>query len=103
MPWLESLQRLVGRSEPVNETRWVVLDVETSGLDIHRDRLLAIAAIAIRVDWASKTLRVDLGDSFEVVLRQDEGQYSSAWHWGATAKRRHGPSSGPECFHELCR
>ncbi len=72
MPWLESLQRLVGRSEPVNETRWVVLDVETSGLDIHRDRLLAIAAIAIRVDWASKTLRVDLGDSFEVVLRQDE-------------------------------
>lgn len=72
MPWLDALQRLVGRSVPVNETRWVVLDVETSGLDIHRDRLLAIAAITMRVDWDSKTLKVDLGDSFEVVLHQDE-------------------------------
>lgn len=72
MPWLDSLRRLVGRSAPVNETRWVVLDVETSGLDIHRDRLLAIAAIAMRVDWATRTLKVDLGDSFEVVLYQDE-------------------------------
>jgi DNA polymerase III subunit epsilon len=72
VPWLDSLQRLVGRSAPVNETRWVVLDVETSGLDIHRDRLLAIAAIAVRVDWPTKILKVDLGDSFEVVLQQDE-------------------------------
>ena len=72
MPWLDALQRLVGRDAPVNETRWVVLDVETSGLDIHRDRLLAIAAIAMRVDWTTKTLRIDLGDSFEVVLYQDE-------------------------------
>ena len=60
-----------GRLE-VDENRWVMLDVETSGLDPHRDRLLAIAAIALRVDWARKRLSVDLGDSFEVVLRQDE-------------------------------
>jgi DNA polymerase-3 subunit epsilon len=72
VPLLDSLQRLVGRSVPVNETRWVVLDVETSGLDIHRDRLLAIAAIAMRVDWHSRALKIDLGDSFEVVLHQDE-------------------------------
>jgi DNA polymerase-3 subunit epsilon len=49
-----------------------MLDVETSGLDARRDRLLAIAAIALRVDWQHKTLRVDLGDSFEVVLQQVE-------------------------------
>lgn len=72
MHWLDSFRRLFGRSAPVNEARWVVLDVETSGLDIHRDRLLAIAAIAMRVDWVTKTLKVDLGDSFEVVLYQDE-------------------------------
>jgi DNA polymerase-3 subunit epsilon len=30
----------------------VVVDVETSGLNARRDRLLAIAAIALRVDWA---------------------------------------------------
>jgi len=70
--WLDSLQKGLGLSAPVNETRWVVLDVETSGLDIHHDRLLAIAAIAIRVDWHTRTLKVDLGDSFEVVLQQDE-------------------------------
>jgi DNA polymerase-3 subunit epsilon len=56
----------------VNESRWVMLDVETSGLDPHHDRLLAIAAIALRVDWERKRLSVDLGDSFEVVLRQEQ-------------------------------
>jgi DNA polymerase-3 subunit epsilon len=35
-----------------DEARWVMLDVETSGLDAARDQLLAIAAIAMEVDWA---------------------------------------------------
>lgn len=56
----------------MDETRWIMLDVETSGLNMKSDRLLAIAAIALRVDWSAKTLSVDLGDSFEVVLRQDQ-------------------------------
>jgi DNA polymerase-3 subunit epsilon len=71
MSLLDWLNRPRGRFE-VDEGRWVMLDVETSGLDPHRDRLLAIAAIALRVDWAHKRLSVDLGDSFEVVLRQQE-------------------------------
>ena len=57
------------RSEP---TRWVVVDVETSGLDAARDRLLAIAAIGLAVDWPRRRLEVVLADSFEVVLRQEE-------------------------------
>jgi DNA polymerase-3 subunit epsilon len=52
--------------------RWVALDVETSGLDVRRDRLLAIAAIGLQVDWPRQRLEVRLGDSFEVVLRQEE-------------------------------
>jgi DNA polymerase-3 subunit epsilon len=59
------------RSAAPNENRWVMLDVETSGLDAKRDRLLAIAAIGMRVDWPRQTLHIDLGDSFEVVLQQD--------------------------------
>ena len=59
------------RSPPVDEGRWVMLDVETSGLDARRDSLLAIAAIALRVDWPARRLSVLPGDSFEVVLRQD--------------------------------
>ncbi len=56
---------------PTDEARWVVLDVETSGLDAQRDALLAIAGIALRLDWPRKQLRIDLNDSFEVVLRQE--------------------------------
>ena len=56
---------------PPNENRWVMLDVETSGLDAKRDRLLAIAAIGLQVDWPRQSLHIDLGDSFEGVLQQD--------------------------------
>jgi len=66
--WLRG--RRLGRLA-VDEQRWVMLDVETSGLDPRQDRLLAIAAIALRVDWARQRLTIELGDSFEVVLRQD--------------------------------
>lgn len=50
-----------------------MVDVETTGLDPRRDRLLAIAAIAMRVDWSGKRLGIALGDSFEVVLRNESG------------------------------
>ncbi len=53
---------------PVDESRWVVLDVETSGLDPAASRLLAIAAIAVHVDWRTRRLAIALGDSFEVVV-----------------------------------
>jgi DNA polymerase III subunit epsilon len=52
-------------------TRWLMVDVETSGLDAARDRLLAIAAVALQVDWASKRLAVVLADSFEVIVQQE--------------------------------
>jgi DNA polymerase-3 subunit epsilon len=67
MSWWRGL----GRRRDVDERRWVVLDVESSGLDAARDRLLAIAAIALRLDGG--TPRIDLGDSLEVVLRNDAG------------------------------
>lgn len=68
MAWLDWF---AARRE-VDETRWVVLDVETSGLDPARDRLLAVAAIAMRVDWQARRLAIVPGDSFEVVLRQQQ-------------------------------
>jgi DNA polymerase-3 subunit epsilon len=48
--------------------RWVVLDVETTGLDMRHDQLLAIAAIAVRFDSAGAP-RIMLADSFEAVLQ----------------------------------
>ena len=52
-------------SEPHLATRYVVLDVESSGLDMKRDRLISIGAVAVVGG------RLDFTDAFQVVLRQD--------------------------------
>lgn len=72
MSWIQRFKHaMTGRDLP-DPTRWIMLDVETSGLNVQTDRLLAIAAIAMQVDWEKGSLAVRLGDSFEVVLRQEE-------------------------------
>lgn len=50
---------------PPGHGRWVVVDVETSGLNALQDSLIAIGALAVSDG------QVDLADSFEAVLRQD--------------------------------
>ncbi|HET9206598.1 MAG TPA: 3'-5' exonuclease [Burkholderiaceae bacterium] len=71
------LSRLVARGvrAPADARRWVVLDVESSGLDPARDRLLAIAAIGVHL--ADDRAQIELADSFEVVLRQPEHDVSA--------------------------
>ena len=70
MRWLQFL-RLWRRSQSLpGPRRWVVLDVESSGFDVCCDHLLAIAAVAVRAEGGH--CAIDLSDSFEVVLAQDE-------------------------------
>ena len=60
-----------GDQVAIDERRWVVLDVETTGLDMHHDELLAIAAVAVTFDGAATPRlapHIDLSDSFEAVL-----------------------------------
>jgi DNA polymerase-3 subunit epsilon len=64
------LKRLFWQAPAINQKRWVVLDVETSGLDPRRDHLLAIAAVCIHVN-DDQSLKIDIFDSFEAVLKQD--------------------------------
>jgi DNA polymerase-3 subunit epsilon len=52
-------------AQALQDARFVVLDVETSGLNPYRDRLLSIGAIAVH----NGTIHVR--DAFEAVLRQD--------------------------------
>lgn len=47
-------------------TRYIVVDVESSGLNMVRDSLISIGAVAVREGV------IDANDAFEVVLRQDE-------------------------------
>lgn len=49
---------------PIADSRYVVVDVESSGLNIAKDRLIAIGAVAIVHG------KIRLGDSLEIVLQQ---------------------------------
>jgi DNA polymerase-3 subunit epsilon len=54
----------IRRSHRMN--RYVTVDVETTGIDLNKDRVISIGAVAIHQGL------VDLSDCFEVVLRQRE-------------------------------
>ena len=53
-------------NEALSHVRWVVVDVEASGLDMRRDHLLSIGAVALH------GFDLVLSDCFEVVLRQSK-------------------------------
>lgn len=52
------------QDQPIGASRYVVVDVESSGLNTARDRLIAIGAVAVTNG------RIRLGDSLEIVLQQ---------------------------------
>jgi len=64
---LAAWQALNPASETVrlDQNRYVVMDVETTGLSLARDHLIAIGAVAVKGGC------IDLDDSFEVVLQQE--------------------------------
>jgi DNA polymerase III subunit epsilon len=64
---LDWLKPSAARQEQVQ--RWVVLDVETSGLEPQEAQLLAVAAVAVQVDWQAKRLVLLPGDSLEIDIR----------------------------------
>lgn len=71
--WLARLRRTAqAPPDPAPPARWVVLDVETTGLDAHRDRLLAVAALAVRVPGDGARPWIALDDAFERVVRPDD-------------------------------
>ena len=54
------------QDQPVSASRYVVVDVETSGLNTAKDHLIAIGAVAVTHG------RIQLSDSLEIVLQQTE-------------------------------
>ncbi|MCO6058771.1 3'-5' exonuclease [Pseudomonas sp. MOB-449] len=57
---------------PLREQRFVVLDLETSGLNMSRDLVLSIGAVSID-DGA-----IDLGNQFECTLQRDTGKLNAS-------------------------
>jgi DNA polymerase III subunit epsilon len=58
------LERWLGSRELADRARWVVVDCETSGLDVARDRLLSIGAVLLRDG------RIEIAEAFSRLLRQ---------------------------------
>lgn len=52
--------------QPFSQSRYVVVDVETSGLNLARDHLIAIGAVAVQAG------KINLADSLEIVLQQGQ-------------------------------
>ncbi len=58
----------IRRSHRMN--RYITVDVETTGIDLNKDRVISIGAVAIRQGM------IDFSDCFEIVLRQPESSAS---------------------------
>lgn len=70
--WAQYIQYRLAQSldfSQPNPDRWVVLDVESSGLNPKKDRLISIAASAIEFDTMRRP-RISLTDTFEVIIKQ---------------------------------
>lgn len=52
--------------KPFDESRYIIVDVETSGLNLNKDTLIAIGAIAVTNG------HVDLADGLDIVLQQEK-------------------------------
>lgn len=63
---------LLDENTTIEETRFVVLDTETTGLDYENDRILCIGALVLQ----NGTISVQ--DSFEVYIEQDHYDKSTA-------------------------
>lgn len=66
----DSMRSLFKEATPKSR-RWIVLDVETSGLNLHSDYLIAIAGVAVEVSTDFRRVSIVIGDSYEAVLKQD--------------------------------
>ena len=64
MAWHELPQ--ANLSQPLGHSRCIVLDVESSGLNLREDRLISIGAVAV------VNGRIALGDGYSVVLQQEK-------------------------------
>ena len=56
----------VSEKDALMQARFIVVDVETSGLDARKDRLISVGACAV------EALRLRAGENYEAILRRDE-------------------------------
>lgn len=57
--------------ELVGTNRWVVIDTETTGLNIRHDRIISIAGVAVHLEPDLSDGHIPLADTFEAVIHQE--------------------------------
>lgn len=89
--WRRWLGGAPPQARSLQHARWVIVDVETTGLDVYRDHLLAIGAVGVTGSNLSPR------DSFEIVLKQDEASAAAniLIHRITGSEQRGGEPSGP--------
>lgn len=70
--YLAAFKKKYTRNTPVEEVRFVVLDTETTGLNIRQDKILSIAAAGVR------NRQLDMNDTFHCFLIQEKYSPESA-------------------------
>jgi DNA polymerase-3 subunit epsilon len=79
---------------PAASVRFVVLDSETTGLDLRRDRVVTIGAVAVN------DAQIDLSDVFDALLTIDHNQSSVTVH-GVTRDEARGGAGEQEALLEF--
>ncbi|AXB57196.1 3'-5' exonuclease [Flavobacterium fluviale] len=70
--WKKEENNLFDENITIEETRFVVLDTETTGFDYENDRMLCIGALVLQNGI------INIQDSFEIYLEQDHYDKSTA-------------------------
>jgi len=63
--YLEAVRKPLPHHTLLSQIRFVVFDTETTGFDLKKDKIISIGAIALC------NQRIDVSDSFEVLVRQE--------------------------------
>lgn len=64
--YLMENRKKIPSKKPLSEVRFVVFDTETTGFDLKTDKIISIGAIALTAQ------RIEVGDAFEVLVRQEK-------------------------------
>lgn len=89
--YLHAFNASCGVDTPASSVRFVVLDTETTGLDLRRDRVITIGAVAVNEG------QIDLSDVFDALLKIEHNQSSVTVH-GITRDEAQSGANEPEAL-----
>ena len=69
--YLSLFSKNISYKKPIDETRFVVLDIEATGLNIKKDKILSIGALSVKGN------EIDINNSLEIYVEQEKINYGT--------------------------